>query len=267
MVVFNVSESPTQFERDIIFLEHVVVTLSLAINGSEEFNLTDYYAVVDDNSVNIDEWLQDQHARRGDVQIELTSPSNTTSILLPYRKNDFINDVGYDNWPLMSVHFWGENPVGPWTLKTIYRSSVGSAFVWNISLTMFGVRELPHDTNQGMCDLCSRRCGETCDVCPELRNNLSQSLACVSTCPNSTTEYGGYCIEGVVIYPPSSQSTSVNIPVIIVVTVTLVILVTIATICCVVFVLTKRKRKHLSNVDQNYTRLEFEENGDNTYSL
>lgn len=260
LVMFNVSENLSHLGWDIIFLEHVVVTLSLAIESNETVNVTDYYATLDDDSVEIDEWLEDQHARRGDIQIELASPSNTKSILLPYRKYDFINDVGYDSWSFMSVHFWGENPSGMWRLNTTYQSSSGSVFVCNISLTMFGVSELPRDTNQRMCDMCSRGCGEVCDVCPQLRNNATQSLACVSVCPNNTTEYSGYCIKGEVIYPASSESDGANILVIIIISVvTLVSLVTIAT-CFMVFVLIKRKRKHLPNIDVNYTRLEFEDN-------
>lgn len=254
MVAFNVSES-----WGIVSLEHVVVTLSLAIESSEVFNLTNYHAALDDESIDIYKWLEDEHARRGDIEIELTSPSNTKSILLPYRKHDFINDVGYDSWPFMSVHFWGENPSGLWRLKTTYQSFSGSVFVWNISLTMFGVSDLPHDTNQGSCDMCSRGCDEVlCDVCPHLRNNIS--LTCVSVCPNTTSEYGGYCIEGDVIFPPSSESNSANISVIIAVSVVaLVTLVTIATIF-VVFVLIKRKkRKRLSNININYARLELKD--------
>ena len=260
LVEFNVSDSPSLLDWDIIFLEHVVVTLSLAIESSEVFNVTDYYAALDDDSVDIDKWLENEHARRGDIQIELTSPSNTKSILLPYRKHDFINDVGYDSWPFISVHFWGEDPTGIWRLNTTYRSSSGSVFVWNISLTMFGVSDMPRDTNQRTCDMCSRGCGEVCDVCPQLRNNATQSLGCVSVCPNSTTEYSGYCINGDIIYPANSESKSANILVIIIVSVvTLVSLVTIVT-CFIVFVLIKRKRKRLPNIDINYTRLEFEDN-------
>ena len=55
-------------------------------------------------------------ALRGDIQVELVSPNGTKSILLPYRNYDFVNVEGYDSWPFMSVHYWGENPQGTWTI-------------------------------------------------------------------------------------------------------------------------------------------------------
>ena len=55
-------------------------------------------------------------ARRGDLQIHLTSPNGTRSTLLPQRKHDY-SAFGFEEWPFMSVFYWGENPTGTWKLE------------------------------------------------------------------------------------------------------------------------------------------------------
>jgi subtilisin-like proprotein convertase family protein len=37
-------------------------------------------------------------------------------MLLSERENDLSSD-GFNNWPFMSVHTWGENPSGIWKLR------------------------------------------------------------------------------------------------------------------------------------------------------
>lgn len=56
------------------------------------------------------------HGRRGDVVIYLTSPSQTKSKILNRRQHD-VKRGSFDNWKFMSTHFWGENPIGKWTLE------------------------------------------------------------------------------------------------------------------------------------------------------
>lgn len=48
----------------------------------------------------------------------LTSPSGTTSTLLFERPRD-VAKSNFDDWPFMSVHFWGERAEGRWTLQII----------------------------------------------------------------------------------------------------------------------------------------------------
>ena len=50
-------------------------------------------------------------ARRGDLRITLTSPGGTRSVMLPPRAQD-TDDTTYSNWQFLSIHFWGENPIG-----------------------------------------------------------------------------------------------------------------------------------------------------------
>ena len=53
---------------------------------------------------------------RGNIMIILTSPSGTRSTLLFPRPRDSLAS-NFDEWPFLSVHFWGESPQGTWTLE------------------------------------------------------------------------------------------------------------------------------------------------------
>ena len=56
------------------------------------------------------------YTKRGDLHINLTSPNGTNTMLLSEREQDWSSD-GFMNWPLMSLHTWGENPSGTWKLR------------------------------------------------------------------------------------------------------------------------------------------------------
>ena len=56
-----------------------------------------------------------QFTKRGAIEVRLTSPSKTTSILLGKRKNDF-SKRPYWRWKFTSVHYWGEKVTGDWKL-------------------------------------------------------------------------------------------------------------------------------------------------------
>ena len=56
-----------------------------------------------------------RHRCRGDLNITVVSPSGTSSNLLAPRNLD-ISNKGLKDWSFMTVHLWGENPVGVWTL-------------------------------------------------------------------------------------------------------------------------------------------------------
>lgn len=48
--------------------------------------------------------------------------TGTISQLLTARPLD-TSDAGFSNWKFMSVHFWGENPVGTWKMHVVDRVS------------------------------------------------------------------------------------------------------------------------------------------------
>ncbi|XP_055845205.1 furin-like protease 2 isoform X2 [Episyrphus balteatus] len=55
---------------------------------------------------------------RGNLRILLTSPMGTTSTLLFERPRDIVKS-NFDDWPFLSVHFWGEKAEGRWNLQVI----------------------------------------------------------------------------------------------------------------------------------------------------
>ncbi|KXJ12796.1 Proprotein convertase subtilisin/kexin type 6 [Exaiptasia diaphana] len=84
-----------------------------------------------------------EHPRRGDLSINLTSPSGITHELLKPRDRDFSGD-GFVNWPFMTVFSWGENPRGIWTLKVTDNANFdkrGKFKRW--TLRMYGTCERP----------------------------------------------------------------------------------------------------------------------------
>lgn len=52
---------------------------------------------------------------RGNLRLDLTSPLGTTSTLLFERPRDVVSS-NFDDWPFLSVHFWGEKVDGTWTM-------------------------------------------------------------------------------------------------------------------------------------------------------
>uniref|UniRef100_A0A2K5NPR1 Neuroendocrine convertase 1 n=1 Tax=Cercocebus atys TaxID=9531 RepID=A0A2K5NPR1_CERAT len=57
-----------------------------------------------------------EYSRRGDLHVTLTSAAGTSTVLLAERERD-TSPNGFKNWDFMSVHTWGENPIGTWTLR------------------------------------------------------------------------------------------------------------------------------------------------------
>uniref|UniRef100_A0A8C5CXR3 Neuroendocrine convertase 1 n=1 Tax=Gadus morhua TaxID=8049 RepID=A0A8C5CXR3_GADMO len=85
-----------------------------------------------------------EYTRRGDLHITLTSPSGTTTVLLAERERDTSSN-GFRNWDFMSVHTWGEDPAGTWTLKITDTSgrmeNEGRILSWK--LILHGTSEKP----------------------------------------------------------------------------------------------------------------------------
>lgn len=57
---------------------------------------------------------------RGNLRILLTSPMGTTSTLLFERPRDVISS-NFDDWPFLSVHYWGEKAEGRWHLQVSHK--------------------------------------------------------------------------------------------------------------------------------------------------
>ena len=238
---FSTDIEVSSVSTSIKYIEHVVVTISVSFNLQYYDNVYDYddlyehYSNLRNNEVEFYDfedlleenpkahskkdddypWLSsNNHARRGDIKIELTSPSGTKSVLLPYREFDFINAKGYQEWPFMSLHHWGENPIGNWVIQVTYNNYHASVNVEIHTLEMYGTSEVPQAVRQIplTCDpACAKRCAavgsEYCDVCTDLRD--SETLDCISDdCLSlNFTEYNHYCVDSIHYNNPDSPGT------------------------------------------------------------
>ena len=211
-ITFNVNSSNS---NNVTFLEHVVITLSLNIQGQNQIvGISDLIGSLNAGGSIID-FLRSQgnHPKRGDIRVELTSPQGTVSNLLPNRDYDFVNDAGYSSWPFMSVHHWGEDPTGQWTLRVSFDtvSLTAHVAITSFDMRLYGTMEIPAavaNIPTNCHPYCARGCsGPTaadCDVCRNYR--LNSTLECVISCPQGTTEQNNYCFD-----TPLSTTTAVNI--------------------------------------------------------
>ncbi|KYN32888.1 Furin-like protease 1, isoforms 1/1-X/2 [Trachymyrmex septentrionalis] len=88
--------------------------------------------------------------RRGDLQIQLTSPQGTKSTLLAKRPHD-ISKAGFSQWPFMSVHTWGERPHGTWKLEIHNEGRyLGRATLHEWALIFYGTATLPDRTEYAL---------------------------------------------------------------------------------------------------------------------
>ncbi|CAF1145419.1 unnamed protein product [Rotaria sordida] len=113
-------------------------TVEISINVKECENVSSIEHVVANLSYSFH--------RRGDVKITLISPSLTPSELISYRDKDATNK-SVEYFPFMSVHCWGESPIGRWTLRMETRDpenkeSIKSALEYGDvgELSYFGLR-------------------------------------------------------------------------------------------------------------------------------
>ncbi|KAL1590230.1 hypothetical protein WHR41_01174 [Cladosporium halotolerans] len=77
-----------------------------------------------------------EHMRRGDLSVELRSPSGMVSHIATHRRKDNAHS-GYVDWEFMSVAHWGEDGVGDWTVvvkDTKVDSNSGTFTDWRLKL-------------------------------------------------------------------------------------------------------------------------------------
>ncbi|KAJ6502170.1 peptidase S8/S53 domain-containing protein [Mycena sanguinolenta] len=77
-------------------------------------------------------WID--HSRRGDVEVELTSPAGIKSVLAEKRRGDQAK-TGFPGWTFMTIKHWGEDVVGDWTLRVSDQASAthnGSFLGWDM---------------------------------------------------------------------------------------------------------------------------------------
>jgi len=84
-------------------------------------------------------------ARRGDIQIYLTSPGGTKSQLLGKRPHDS-SRAGFHDWPFLTVFCWGEQPAGHWQLEIQNNGRYQEAVLHKWSMTFWGTELNPIPT-------------------------------------------------------------------------------------------------------------------------
>ena len=191
---------PFTYSGQIGYLEHIVITMTLAIDGYS-YNTTQAGAllqIIDDlNSGRTADYIY--RVKRGDISVTLTSPMGTTSTLLFPRLADIVTLDGYDNWPFMSVLQWGENPRGNWTVSVIWNQFNGSVELSNISVTIYGVARTPESVSNIACSsTCARPkgCGpKYCDSCNSTLLRDATTLECIAPerCVPPNEIASGYC--------------------------------------------------------------------------
>nr|XP_032521431.1 neuroendocrine convertase 2-like [Danaus plexippus plexippus] len=82
--------------------------------------------------------------RRGDLELFLTSPMGTKSMILSRRANDDDSRDGFTKWPFMTTHTWGEYPQGVWSLEARFSSPGRSGWLRGWSLVLHGTRAPPY---------------------------------------------------------------------------------------------------------------------------
>uniref|UniRef100_A0A8C8ZD01 Neuroendocrine convertase 1 n=1 Tax=Prolemur simus TaxID=1328070 RepID=A0A8C8ZD01_PROSS len=90
-----------------------------------------------------------EYSRRGDLHVTLTSAAGTSTVLLAERERD-TSPNGFKNWDFMSVHTWGENPIGTWTLQITDMSGrmQNEGRIVNWKLILHGTSSQPEHMNQ-----------------------------------------------------------------------------------------------------------------------
>ena len=200
------------YSDSIVYMEHLVVTMTLNASGYEN-DIDQYdasYALYYDYYLYYN--LFENHTKRGDLEVTITSPSNTVSTLLFKRPYDIVTTEGYLDWPFLSVLHWGENPNGQWTIRIYWtNSNGGSGILSNVSVTIYGVSARPQSVANipSQCDSsCARGCSDTgsqhCDACNITLLRNATTLDCIrpNECVSPNEVASGYC------YLPSIASPS-----------------------------------------------------------
>ncbi|CAG0879561.1 unnamed protein product [Cyprideis torosa] len=124
-----------------------VASVSQMIPAKSQIDL--HLEVSDDDCINVNflEHVQSKvtfsASRRGDIQMYLISPMGTRSMLLGLRPHD-ASRAGFNAWPFMTVHSWGESPVGIWQLE-VHNEGRYMAHLTAWTLLLYGTAVSPDD--------------------------------------------------------------------------------------------------------------------------
>ncbi|XP_050537398.1 furin-like protease 1 isoform X2 [Daktulosphaira vitifoliae] len=163
-------------------------------------SVTIHLLVKECNRVNFLEHVQAKISlsanRRGDIKIDLTSPSGTRSTLLAPRTHDN-SHAGFHVWPFMTVHMWGERPFGVWQL-TIHNEGKLLATLTDWEMVFYGTILPPTDVSQTL--LTSIRVNNNITVDEYSENSIKSGNCRVTTtscleCLREYKIYHGKCYD------------------------------------------------------------------------
>ncbi len=106
----------------------------IVIPDNDETGITRSFTITEDITVESVEVLFDaKHDFRGDLEVILTSPDGTESVLA---SPNGIKGKDFDSWVFTSVRNWGESAVGEWKLsvKDWQSGDVGSLSEWGLNI-------------------------------------------------------------------------------------------------------------------------------------
>ncbi|MCP2731758.1 S8 family serine peptidase [Limnofasciculus baicalensis] len=106
----------------------------ILIPDNDENGITRKFTISEDITVESAEVLFDaKHDFRGDLEVILTSPDGTESVLASHNG---IKGKDFDKWVFTSVRNWGESAVGEWKLsvKDWQSGDVGSLSEWGLNI-------------------------------------------------------------------------------------------------------------------------------------
>jgi len=96
------------------------------------FHFTDPDLRVEHAAVTVDI----RHADRGQLQVELESPSGTVSVLAPGRTKDHGKNL--KGWTFTTVRNWGERGAGDWKVRVIDQKKKKVGTLVSLKVTLFG---------------------------------------------------------------------------------------------------------------------------------
>jgi kexin len=111
--------------------------LSVAIPDNSAAGVTRTFTVT--NTLRVEHavvTLSATHPYRGDLKVEIISPSGMTSVVGAVRGAD--SNDNFSAWNFMSVRHWGEPAAGTWTVRVADRAAADTGTLTALGLTFYG---------------------------------------------------------------------------------------------------------------------------------
>ncbi|MGK7893021.1 MAG: S8 family serine peptidase [Xenococcus sp. (in: cyanobacteria)] len=120
-----------------------IVNVSTNIPDNDPIGFTSSIIIADNLNIEWIEIITDSDLVNDDLEVILTSPSGTRSILSPQGSGLGIDDTSFnENWTFSSVRHWGESSAGEWSLTVIENQSSNSEIFWDDwQLNFYGTSE------------------------------------------------------------------------------------------------------------------------------